>query len=195
MTELLAKPQIEAVTGPRTDPGMLENWAVAGICLLVLVGCSREESFDYCKHHYQVHEGHQADIARLHGQLSAEGVLTMQLQLPTAVLGYTPHAAESSSVLGQLLQSADAVYRLQSDQPCSAASVQVKDAGSGSGGLQLEYRSECGAGNSIRQVDVALFDVLEGLEEVEVQMDTPATSKHFAISRLCKQAIFRLKPH
>jgi len=185
------------VTEPMTERanawGLLRKLSAMLLGVLALTACQREEEFDYCKHHYQVHAGHAADIARLHGRLSAEGVLTVQVQLPAAVLG--SGSVTGSGPLGQLLENADAVYTLQTDQPCSPASVQVQNAAGESSALVLEYRSECGAGNSIRQVDVTLFEILEALEEVEVQMDTPATSKHFAISRLCKQAIFRLKPH
>ncbi|HKX56436.1 MAG TPA: hypothetical protein VJN01_10045 [Xanthomonadales bacterium] len=164
------------------------------LCAITLLGtlpaCGREEAADYCKNHYQVHAQHADSIARLHGTLDADGLLTMRLSLPTGVFGSGPNAAERSATLRQLLQSPEQVYRLETDQPCAAATVKVNELDLG---MALEYQSQCGAGNRVKQVNVELFALLDKLEEVEVQMDTAATSKHFAISRLCEQAIFRLK--
>lgn len=168
------------------------KFVLALLAALAVTACNREEEFDYCKHHYEVHADHEADIARLDGKLSAEGVLTMHLKLPARYFDADPGAVERSRVLKQMMQGADQVYQLETDQLCSTAEVQVADM---ENGIELEYRSECGAGNQVRQVNIGLFDLIDSLEEVEVQMDTAATSKHFAISRQCKQAIFRLKPH
>lgn len=172
----------------RYRPGLQVVFAIT--LLGTLSACSREEAADYCKNHYQVHAEHADSIARLHGTLDADGLLTMRLSLPAGVLASGPNAPESSSALGRVLQSPEQVYSLETDQPCAAATVKVNEVGEG---LELEYQSQCGAGNRVKQVNVELFTLLDGLEEVEVQMDTAATSKHFAISRLCEQAIFRLK--
>lgn len=43
-----------------------------------------------------------------------------------------------------------------------------------------------------RQIDVYAFDQLPELQEIEVTMTTPATSKRFAISRECPNPVFRL---
>lgn len=158
---------------------------------LVLSACSREESFDFCMNHYQVHADHADSIGRLDGTLDSQGMLTMQLQLPAAVLEMGAAASGESTAMLELLRRPDQVYSLESDQPCGEATVAVKES---SQGLELEYQSQCGAGNRIRQVNVELFDLLEALEEVEVRMETVAVSKHFAINRLCRQAIFRLQP-
>ena len=155
-----------------------------------LLACSRDEGVDYCKNHYQVHTGHADSIGMLHGTLDAAGLLTMRLSLPAGVLASAPNTAESSGELEQALQSPEQVYSLETDQPCAPATVKVNEVGEG---LELEYQSQCGAGNRVKQVNVELFALLDNLEEVEVQMDTAATSKHFAISRQCEQAIFRLK--
>ena len=45
----------------------------------------------------------------------------------------------------------------------------------------------------VRQIDVLAFDEFPELEELEVTMTTPATSKHFAISRQCENPIFRFE--
>jgi hypothetical protein len=155
-----------------------------------LSACSREEGMDYCKNHYQVHAEHADSIGRLHGTMDGEGLLTMRLSLPASVLAAEPNTSVSPVALGQLLQRPEQVYSLEAAQPCAAVTVRVNQVDKG---LELEYQSQCGAGNRVKQVNIELFTLLDGLEEVEVQMDTAATSKHFAISRLCEQAIFRLK--
>jgi len=169
--------------------------ALLGLVTLFMGGCDGGDSFDFCQNHYQVHADHNNTIALLDGQLDTAGLLTMRLHLPANVLADGAATASESSVLLELLASPDRVYSLESDQPCAAATVKVNELGSGLGsGLDLEYQSQCSVGNRVRQVNVELFGLLDGLEEVEVNMETPAVSKHFAISRLCKQAIFRLTP-
>lgn len=163
------------------------NFALALTAVAALVGCSSDESFDYCNNHYQVHAAHMDLIGHMQGDLSAEGLLSIRLNLPASALD----AANDPAWLAELLQNPDKVYRLETEQPCAAASVKVIDVSSG---MEIEYQSQCGAGNRVKQVTIELFDLIAGLEEVEVQMNTSATSKHFAISRLCERAIFRLKP-
>jgi hypothetical protein len=144
-----------------------------------------------------VHADHQDSVARLDGSLSAEGLLMMRLQLPASVFDAGP-AADRATVLQSLLQSPDQVFRLETNQDCSTAKVQVISVASGQdsvidGGIELEYRYECGVGNRVRVVNIELFGLLQGLEEVVVQMDTMAAGKRFAINRLCDKPIFRLQ--
>jgi hypothetical protein len=56
----------------------------------------------------------------------------------------------------------------------------------------MTFESQCGEDNRLRQLDIALFDLLPNLDEVEVSMTTPATQKRFAINRQCDAPIFRL---
>lgn len=164
---------------------------LALVALSTLAGCSHDDDFDYCKNHYQVHAEHVDSIGHLLADLSAEGVLTVRLNLPASALDMGLVAANDPVLLTELLQSPDKVYRLETDQPCAAATVEVNEV---SDGVEIEYESQCGAGNRVKQINIELFDLIAGLEEVEVQVSTPATNKHFAISRLCERAIFRLKP-
>ncbi len=163
------------------------------LLLLVLIpglqACQKDTEFDYCKNHYEVHAGHADTIGHLEANLDAEGLLTVNLRLPPSALS----GGTDSNLLAELLQSPEQVYRVDSSQDCAAPTVRVLEA---ERGVAIEYRSDCGKNNRISQVNVELFELLDSLEEVEVQVNTPATSKHFAISRLCERAIFRLQsPH
>ncbi len=157
-----------------------------GVMLALLAGCRQDEGFDYCKNHYQVHADHADSIGHLQADLDAEGQLVVTLRLPASALA----GGSDSTLLAEMLQGPERVYRVDSSQPCSAPTVRVLEA---ERGVAVEYHSDCGRGNRISQVDVDLFELLDGLEEVEVHVNTPATSKHFAISRLCERAIFRLQ--
>lgn len=164
----------------------LPVWAVT---LAVLAGCQPDTEFDYCKNHYAVHAEHADNIGRLQADLDAQGLLTVTLELPASA--FDPGA--ESALLAAMLQSPQRVYGLDSEQECSTPTVRVLEAEQG---VAIEYQSDCGPDNRISQVNVELFELLAGLEEVEVHVNTPATGKHFAISRLCERAIFRLQsPH
>lgn len=169
----------------------IRRFAPSCVILLLLTGCGQDEGNDYCLNHYWIHADHADSIAMLQGTLDAQGLLTMRLELPASLLGAGSKAAGEYQDLLESFRNPERVYSLETDQPCAAATVTANEH---SQGLGLEYQSQCGAGNRIKQVNVELFGLLEDLEEVEVQMDTAATGKHFAISRLCKQAIFRLNP-
>jgi hypothetical protein len=166
-------------------PGLLVLLAL----LPVLQGCQKDTEFDYCKNHYEVHAGHADSIGHLEADLDAAGLLQVSLRLPAGTFS----GGGDSTLLAELLQSPGRVYRIDSAQACSTPTVRVLEADSG---VAIEYLSDCGPDNRISQVNVELFELLDGLEEVEVQVNTPATQKHFAISRLCERAIFRLQsPH
>ena len=163
----------------------------SGLVLLSLSACGDAQEFDYCKNHYEVHGDHADSIGRFDANVDAAGLLSLKLQLPAAV--FAADGGPDAGLLAGMLSKPELVYTLESAQPCSTPTVQVLEA---SDGIAIEYQSECGVGNRISQVNVELFELIDGLEEVEVQVNTPATGKHFAISRLCERAIFRLKsPH
>ncbi|HET6565601.1 MAG TPA: hypothetical protein VFG52_09335 [Xanthomonadales bacterium] len=172
----------------RTTARML----VPALMLLSLSACREAEEFDYCKNHYEVHAEHADSIGRIDANVDAAGLLSLKLELPAAVFP-AGSAGPDADLLAGMLSKPELVYTLDSAQPCSTPTVQVLEA---SYGVAIEYQSDCGVGNRISQVNVELFELIDGLEEVEVQVKTPATGKHFAISRMCERAIFRLAlPH
>ena len=155
------------------------------VTCMLLHACTENNAGDYCQNHYLFHQNHGDTIGLLTINLPEDGRVASDLKLPVSIF-------EGSNRLGELkdyLQQADNIYTLNTAQQCEAASSTVSTQGRT---INASFESRCGEGNKIGQVDVLLFNSLPELEEVEVLITTPATSKHFAISRQCSAAIFRL---
>jgi hypothetical protein len=155
------------------------------VTCMLLHACTENNARDYCQDHYLFHQNHGDTIGLLTINLPEDGRVASDLKLPVSIF-------EGSNRLGELkdyLQQADNIYTLNTAQQCEVASSTVSMQ---SGTISASFESRCGAGNKIGQVDVLIFDSSPELEEVEVLVTTPATSKHFAISRQCDAAIFRL---
>lgn len=144
------------------------------VAFLCVGACSKPESNDYCRNHYQFHAAHIDDIGRLTVDLSSDGVLSRRLELPNGIVD------------GEL---PDGIFGLQTEIECTTTDVAID---SSSEGLVAKFESRCGEGNRLRQLDVSVFDQIPELNEIEVMMTTPVTQKRFAISRQCSAPIFRL---
>lgn len=172
-----------------TDPcnTFLTTAGRAGVALLslalLLSGCTRDEDRDYCKNHYRFHHEHLDTLAVLEIDLDNEGVLSTLLRLPAS-------AFDDLAQMKQQLSRQENVYTLQIAGECQATSAEV--GGDGDAAL-ARYRSSCGSERKLEQINVTLFQSLPKLDEVLVDVKTPATAKHFAISRQCDRAIFRLE--
>ena len=147
---------------------------------IVVSACSGEEEVDYCKDHYLVHPEHQNELGMLAITMVVDGTLSSILTLPASAL---------TEGLDEQLESSQSVYSLQTARDCVATTAAIRRENSK---LIATYESKCGADNKIGQLDVVLFDTLTSIEELEVNVITPVTQKHFAISRQCDSAIFRL---
>ncbi|HMB61336.1 MAG TPA: hypothetical protein VKN35_15595, partial [Xanthomonadales bacterium] len=125
-----------------------------------------------------------------------DGTLSSELELPLAAIGgESPDLASETTRLMGLLEDPEKVYSIQSLGSCEPPAVNFGNKISPAGkSLLVEYRSQCGNGNQVKQVDINLFEQLPGLDEIETNVFTPATTKRFAISRQCDSAIFRLNP-
>ena len=154
-----------------------------------LVACTEDDGTDYCKNHYLFHADHMDSIGSLEAELSAKGLLAVGLNLPYAALARDEAGQNRDSLLESILQPGN-VFSITSDHDCGPMTA---TGGAGTTGFEVEYESDCGAGNRIEQVNVLLFDLLRDLDEVKVSVTTPAAAKHFAISRQCDAAIFRLQ--
>lgn len=160
------------------------------VSALVLAGCTEDEAMDYCKNHYRFHPEHRASLATLDVKLAADGRLDSELILPFALFGENEAAARGQlEPIGHKLQAGRQFYRLQSARTCGAVTMSHDFTETG---LRLVSTAQCGSDNKVEQVDVALFDTLPELDEIEVLVTTPATAKRFAISRQCAHALFRL---
>ncbi len=160
------------------------------LALISLGACSEGERTDYCKNHYLFHADHQDTLGRLEMTINADGLMQSSLSIPAAIFseGKSP-AGERMDRLALMLQQEQVLYDLQTEWDCESTVVSIDQ---GPEGLDARYESHCGSDNRLRQVDVALLDVVAELEEIEVTITTAATSKRLAISRHCPTAIFRL---
>ena len=147
---------------------------------IVVSACSGEKEVDYCKDHYLFHAEHQDELGMLAITMVDDGTLSSILTLPASAL---------TEGLDEQLENSQSVYSLQTARDCAASTTAIRRENSK---LIATYESRCGADNKIGQLDIVLFDKLPSLEELEVDVVTPVTQKHFAINRQCESAIFRL---
>lgn len=159
--------------------------ALLPVTALVVTACSGDDGTDYCKNHYVFHADHLESTASLNIDISADGDLDGRLTVPRTVVGDMP-----DSELEQLFSDPERSFTLQSETSC-ALSLTAIDVTANS--LAANYAASCGADNQLGKINVALFDQWADLDEVVVSVVTPATSKHFGISRQCDKPIFRLK--
>jgi len=148
---------------------------------LVMSACSGEKDVDYCKDHYLLHAEHRDELGLLAITMMDDGTLSSILTLPASAL---------TEGLDEQLENSQSVYSLQTAQDCAVTTTAIRRENNK---LIATYKSNCGADNKVGQLDVVLFDTLPLLEELEVDVVTPVTRKHFAISRQCESAIFRLE--
>ena len=165
-----------------------------GILVLATVtACTKDEATDYCKNHYVYHFEHVDQLSTLDVNVSESGLVAATLILE----GELAQEYNTNRVLQQSLMTADNIYTIKTEGECAEPLVMHRyEPGSDFenwGDLaELKFESQCTAGAKINQVDVALFDTIPELDEIEATIKTPATSKYFAISRQCDGAIFRL---
>lgn len=151
--------------------------------LLLLTGCSGEADNGFCETHADEHWQHRAGAARMQLVYRDEGTLTVRLTVPAVGLGQDP--ANSVATLRQR-PVADMVS-VEGSHACTGqpATIEYRAAQ-----LQAEYHLDCSARNKLDQLTVKVLDLLPGLEEVEVEMETPAVTKHFLVHRRCSAALY-----
>ena len=147
---------------------MISRVCLAGLVLAGITGCVQKDEPDFCKNHYDFHAEHADRSAQLSITMSENGDIHSELEVPGAALQKT--ASTVSDVA-----NAYALETAQECTPAEAATVPGPDM------LRATYTSACGADNKIGQINVLLFESLPELEEVVVDVTTPATQKHFAI--------------
>lgn len=153
--------------------------------IVLLAGCKKQERSDHCKNHYLFHADHLESVATLDVDLDPGGLVEAKLNIPMLVFD-----AGGDSAATDLRQN-DTAIELKTEHACEAGNWDVQ---SNSETMQATFQSRCGENNSLDQVNVNLLDIIPGLDEIVVTVTTPATSKHFAISRQCSSAIFRIDP-
>lgn len=164
-------------------PGL--RWAALAVAFVVTGACSGGKDADYCKNHYEFHPEHLASIATLNIDVAENGELDARLTVPRAVVGNG-----SDQNIRSMFADPGRSFTVQSDSACALA---LDDVRVDNGNLVASYGAQCGANNKLGAIDVALFDQLDDLGEVVVSVTTPATRKHFGISRQCDKPMFRLE--
>lgn len=166
---------------------------IFGVVLLasLVTACAKVASSDYCDNHQRFHESHADNIGRLDVVVSENGKVGATLMLPREILddGSEPTVA-SKNRLVDALSGAGRVLRIQAAESCKESASRLNF---GATPLSAQYEFDCHVDTRVRQIDINLFDVLPEIDEVDVQITTPAAGKHFAISRKCDKAIFRLQ--
>lgn len=164
---------------------------LVSLIVAMLAACVRQESEDYCDNHYLYHEPHAENVGVLNISHSDDGRVSTTFSLPKSLIGRrSASAGLSEEQIVELLSDRDNVFNIQSETECKGTS---SDVNSDVARIVASYQMDCGADTGIGQIDIPLFDVLPEIDEVEVVITTPATTKHFAISRRCDNAIFRLQ--
>ncbi|HNP64613.1 MAG TPA: hypothetical protein PKH39_11825 [Woeseiaceae bacterium] len=169
----------------------LQTYSVGGLLIasLALAACGGKEGDDYCFNHYLTHSDHQASIATLYVDVSDHGTMTASFAYPTERF---VSESDRRSELIEALSDPQHVYSIPDRDDCNHLNPVVSDR---DGNLVAEYESQCGQVAEIKRVSVTILESVAEIEEVEVTINTPATSKHFAISRQCSAPIFRLRRH
>ena len=152
--------------------------------VLALGACADSDGNDYCKNHYKIHADHVASLATLTLQISDSGEFKGRVRIPRAAFGDM-----SEERVGEVLGNAGNVFLLETDIPCLVAVDHVTP---GAAGLDASYSAQCGSGNKLGRVDVALLNHISDINEVLASVTTPATQKRFEIGRQCDSPIFRL---
>jgi hypothetical protein len=159
---------------------------VLALCV-ALSACTKKETDDYCRNHYLFHAEHVEETGTFNVHVGDDGSLVSELVQPVSVFsGDNTRRTEFVNAL----RSAEQVYSAGTDDQCSHSGTSVVEEG---GVIRASYEATCDAASILKKVDVSIFDLADEIDELEVTIVTPATSKHFAISRQCSAAIFRLE--
>jgi hypothetical protein len=161
---------------------------------LLLAACTKDEDTDFCKNHYRFHADHRNSIGSLVVEFSADGKLRTEVSLPnTSFAASQTDPAVAFATIERLLSEPDRVYDIDTERACSA--MQVLDLRQDGVSVGAQYESDCGEGNRIGQLNIALFDAVPEIDELEIRVTTPAVGKHFVINRQCSAPIFRFEKH
>jgi hypothetical protein len=161
---------------------------------LLLGACTKDEDTDFCKNHYRFHADHLNSIGSLAVRFSVDGKLRTEVSLPyTSLSASQTDPAVAFTQIERLLEEPDRVYDIETVRACST--TKVLDLRQDGVSIGARYESDCGEGNRIGQLNIALFDEVPEIAELEIRVTTPAVGKHFVINRQCSAPIFRFERH
>ena len=138
-----------------------------------------EEKDSFCSNHAQFHAAHKDDIAQLWVSYDDTGLIEAEFVAPLADFSTASTTQENP------------YFAAEADSACEAPQL---DTTTNDGNKTIRFRQNCGELNRLRGVTITVFDHFPDIEELEARITTPATQKHFVISRKCDAPIYRLAP-
>jgi len=143
----------------------------------LLVGCGDKQEASFCKSHAKEHQIHQSDITQIEINYSEQGLIVAQVKVA------------KENVQRDVLSNMANIIDVKAVRACTNESVDIKEAGNY---YQASYSLNCGLDNKLKKVSVLVLDNLKTVEEVEVAISTPSSSKHFVLNRQCDSPIFNI---
>ncbi|QIB64280.1 hypothetical protein [Kineobactrum salinum] len=152
-------------------------------CSLLLTACSSGTDNGFCEVHARDHWQHREGAARLEIVYETGGALRARLDVPATGLGEDPE----STVADLRRRPLTDIMLVEGSEACSEKPSDIAYQG---GQLVADYRLDCGEQERLQQLTVKILDLLPDLDEVEVEMETPAVTKHFLVHRRCGAALY-----
>jgi len=143
----------------------------------LLVGCGEKEEISFCKSHAKQHKNHQSEVTQIDIDYSEQGLIVAQITVAQNLA--------QKEVLASLANIID----VKAGKPCTNGSVDIKEEGNY---YQATYSLNCGLENKLNKVSVLVLEKFTTIDEVEVDISTPSSSKHFVLSRQCDSPIFNV---
>ncbi|MBV1909188.1 MAG: hypothetical protein KUG78_07680 [Kangiellaceae bacterium] len=143
----------------------------------LLVGCGEKSENKFCTVHRDVHQQHQNNVTTVDVSYLETGRLLATVEVPITQISETE------------LNQHDKVLRVDAEQECYFVSLNI---GEQKGVFEAKYHVECGMGNRLKKVTISLLENFSQIDEIEAFIDTPASKKHFILSRQCDGPIFNI---
>lgn len=146
-------------------------------------------------HGEEKHEEHKHDEERKadlgahehgHGQLNVvveNADVIIEFHVPAMnLVGFehraeTPEQKQAVSSAVEKLQQPDTLFKVDKGAECAFSAVSAEhhepDEGGDHAEFEASYTLQCAKPEKLTQLDVSLFDVLDNMEEIEVQVVTP----------------------
>lgn len=144
---------------------------------VLLVGCDEKEEISFCKSHAKQHKNHQSEVTQIDIDYSDQGLIVANIKVAQA------HARQNV-----LLNMAN-IIDVKAVKACTNGSVDIKEEGNY---YQARYSLDCGLDNKLNKVSVLVLENFITIDEVEVDISTPSSRKHFVLSRQCDSPIFNV---
>ncbi len=143
----------------------------------LLVGCADPAEPDICRDHFTVHGDHAGAVSRLHIELDESGTVEGEFHLADAL----------PASLIDSLRAPGGLFRFEGQYDCNPQFTGSDQ------GATLRFHARCGPETVVDELRVSVFDTLSELDELVVTVNTPATTKTFAVLRACPSPVFRLQ--